>query len=95
MFLSGAELYRISLFWGRWAEDRRICLLRIIETALGYGDFLKTSFWEPVFGLLVLGKPVKWGFLLPKKEQPILPFLGALFFGENDCCFWEKPHICL
>lgn len=65
--------------------------MRIIETALGYGDFLKTSFWEPVFGLLVLGKPVKWGFLLPKKEQPILPFLGALVFGKMTAVFGKSP----
>ena len=65
--------------------------MRIIETALGYGDFLKTSFWEPVFGLLVLGEPVKWGFLLPKKEQPILPFLGALVFGKMTAVFGKSP----
>ena len=35
-----------------------ICPLRINEFALEYGVFLKTSFWELVFGDLVLGVPI-------------------------------------
>ena len=68
---------------------------------------MKTGFWEPVFGLLILGMPIKWGFLLPKNEMPILLFLGvpvfgkkelvfgngASVFGEAGCWFWKKPHI--
>lgn len=65
--------------------------MRIIGSASGYGDFLKTSFWGRVFGVLFLGKPVKRGFLLPKNKMPILPFLGDLVFGETAAVFGKSP----
>ena len=69
-------------FWGKWREDREVCLWRIKGVALEYGDFSKNHFWEPVFGILVLGMPIKWGFLFPKNEMLILLFLGVSVFGK-------------
>lgn len=77
-------------FWEKWGEDREFCLWRINGLALEHGDFLKNHFWEPVFGLLDLGMPIKWGFLLPKKEMPILLFLGFTIFGEKEPVFGEQ-----
>ena len=69
----------------------RDCLLRIIGVAPGYGDFPQNHFWEPVFGDLVLGVPVKWGFLFPKNEVLVLPFLGIPIFGKREPVFGDSP----
>ena len=61
---------------------RQFAFLRISGFASRHGDFPQNHFWEPVSGILFLGMPVKWGFLFPKNEIPVLPFLGILVFGD-------------
>lgn len=69
----------------------RDCLLRIIEVAPEHGDFPKNHFWELIFGILFLGVPVKWGFLFPKNERAVLPFLGISAFGKRVPVFGDSP----
>ena len=69
----------------------RDCLLRIIGVAPEQGEFPQNHFWELIFGDLVLGVPVKWGFLFPKNEMPVLPFLGIFAFGERVSVFVDFP----
>ena len=77
-------------FWEKWGEDREFCPWRINEVVPEYGDFSKTGFWEPVFGLLVLRIAIKWGFLLPKNEMLILLFFGVSVFGKSDLLFGKQ-----
>ena len=73
-------------FWGKWGEDMRDCLLRIIGVAPEQGEFPQNHFWELVFGDLVLGVPVKWGFLFPRNKRADLPFLGISVFRDFPKC---------
>lgn len=69
----------------------RDCLLRIIGFAPEHRDFPKNHFWEFIFGILFLGVPVKWGFLFPKNEMPVLPFLGIFALGKRVSVFGDSP----
>lgn len=69
----------------------RDCLLRIIGVAPEQGEFPQNHFGELIFGDLVLGVPVKWGFLFPKNETPVLPFLGIFIFGKRMPVFGDFP----
>ena len=82
---------RNSVFGKKWREDREFCLWRINGFALGYGDFPENHFGELVFGDLVLGKPIKWAFLFPKKKSLISTFLGISVFGKRDAVFGKSP----
>ena len=67
--------------------------MRIIGFAHEQGDFPQNHFWEPVFGILLLGVSVKWGFLFPKNKVPVLPLLGISTFGKG-CLFWGFLQKC-
>ena len=69
----------------------RDCLLRIIGVVPEQGDFTQNHFWELIFGDLFLGVPVKWGFLFPKNEMPVLLFLGIFVFGKRVSVFGDFP----
>lgn len=69
----------------------RDCLLRIIGFAPEHGEFPQNHFWELIFGDLFLGVPVKWGFLFPKNELPVLLFLGIFTFGKRVPVFGDFP----
>lgn len=69
----------------------RDCLLRIIGVAPGHGESPQNHFWELISGDLFLGVPVKWGFLFPKKEMPVLPLLGISAFGKREPVFGDSP----
>lgn len=65
--------------------------MRIIGVAPEQGDFTQNHFWELIFGDLFLGVPVKWGFLFPKNEMPVLLFLGIFVFGKRVSVFGDFP----
>ncbi len=76
--------FSYRLYFGeKGGEDREVCLWRINGFAPEHGDFPKNHFWEPVSGVLVLGMPVKWAFLIPRNEVPFLLFLGNFTFGKR------------
>lgn len=65
--------------------------MRIIGVAPEQGEFPQNHFGELIFGDLVLGVPVKWGFLFPKNKEADLLLLGIFAFGKRVLFFGDFP----